>query len=280
MPPNPKAKSVRGTDPTNAILGNHPSPPHPFGEVLTASNATTKNGVPHRALADAAGHRAKTVEALRTMLVSHHASPESLRRTEERRQAIERLGLGNEQARLRRFPMNHTTQKGNLAEIVLAEYVVAASGPTLPVYRLRYNPNVDQSMKGDDVLAFDLDSDPVRIVVGEAKYRGTSSATAVTEIVEGLLRSHKGGVPVSLQFVADRLFEEQQEALGERVLACALLFVQGRLRLDYVGMLLSDTNAAARVHDSTPADLGHLAMISLSVNDSDGLVNTCYDGLE
>ncbi|MFQ6963494.1 MAG: Hachiman antiphage defense system protein HamA [Oscillospiraceae bacterium] len=40
-------------------------------------------------------------------------------------------------------------------------------------YRLRYNTNPDQSMKGDDVLLFDLDSDPVRIVVGESKFRGT-----------------------------------------------------------------------------------------------------------
>jgi len=83
-----------------------------------------------------------------------------------------------------------------------------------------------------------------------------------------------------LQFVADRLFEERQEALGNRVLTCALLFVQGRLRLDYVGLLLSDTNASARVHDSTPADLRRLAMISLGVVDSDGLVDTCYRGIE
>lgn len=280
MPRNPKAKSVGIADPTKTILGSHPLPPHPFGEVLTATNATTKNGVPHRALAEAAGCRAKTVAALRTMLVSHHTSPEVLRRTEQLRGAMERLGLGSDQARLRRFPTSPTTQKGNLAEIALAEYVVASSGATLPVYRLRYNPNVDQSMKGDDVLAFDLDSDPVRIIVGEAKYRGTSTTAAVKEIVEGLLRSHKGGVPVSLQFVADRLFEEQQQSLGNRVLSCALLFVQGKLRLDYVGLLLSDANAAARVHDSTPADLRRLAMISLGVDNSDGLVDTCYRGLE
>ncbi len=34
--------------------------------------------------------------------------------------------------------------------VFLAEYIVAESEASLPVYRLRYNPNVEQSMKGDD----------------------------------------------------------------------------------------------------------------------------------
>jgi hypothetical protein len=213
------------------------------------------------------------------MLVRHHTDPEALKRTEEHLEAIKRLGLDAQQARLRRFPISPSTQKGNLAEIVLAEYVVAASGVALPIYRLRYNPNVDQSMKGDDVLAFDLDATPARIVVGEAKFRSASSAADVREIVEGLLRSHKGGVPVSLQFVADRLFEAGQLDLARRVLDCAKLFAFGNLRIDYVGMLLSDTQAAARVDDATPNPLHRLAMVSLGVPDPDSLVAACYKRL-
>ena len=227
--------SGRQKDLPERILGEHPSPPHPVGVVLAAKDGMTASKVPHRALTENNGMRAPAVESLCKMLVQHHASPEVLKWTEQHREAMKRLGLATEQARLRRFPTNPTTRKGNLAEIVLAEYVVAASGAVLPVYRLCYNPNVDQSMKGDDVLAFDLDSNPVRIVVGEAKFRGTSSAAAVTEIVEGLVRSHKGGVPASLQFVADRLFDEGQTQLGERVLECALLFAREKLRLDYSG---------------------------------------------
>lgn len=234
----------------------------------------------HRALAEKAGTRAATVKSLRALLVQHHASPEALKRTEQHREVMKSLGLDAEQARLRRFPTNTATQKGNLAEIVLAEYVVAASGVVLPVYRLHYNPNVDQSMKGDDVLAFDLDVRPARIVVGEAKFRGTSSAAAVKEIVEGLLRSYKSGVPASLQFVADRLFDVGQADLAGRVLDCAKLFALGELRIDYVGMLLSDTQASNRVDDATPSSLRRLAMISLGVQDPDSLVDACYRKLE
>lgn len=262
------------------ILGDHPGPEHPLGELFAAADSGTQTKVPHRALSEMNGARASLVPYLRNLLTTHHASPEALKRNAELRNAIAQLGFGANQAKLRRFPASPTTQKGNLAEIVLAEYIVASTGLTLPVYRLRYNPNVDQSMKGDDVLAFDLDSDPVRIVVGEAKFRGTASAAAVTEIVEGLVRSHKSGVPASLQFVADRLFEQGNPDLGERVLECALLFARGKLRLDYVGLLLSDTKAATRVDVSTPATETRLAMISLSVDDPEELATSCYQGLE
>ncbi len=236
--------------------------------------------MPHRALAERDGTRAAAVESLRTMVIRHHAGPEALERTEQHRHAMERLGLGAEQARLRRFPTNTSTQKGNLAEIVLAEYLVATSNVALPVYRLRYNPNVDQSMKGDDVLAFDLNGTPLRIIVGEAKFRKASSAVAVKEVVEGLLRSHKGGVPASLQFVADRLFEAGQAGLAGQVLNCAILFARGKLRIDYVGMLVSDSRTAERVDDATPSSLRRLAMISLGIDDPDSLVDACYKKLE
>jgi hypothetical protein len=155
-----------------------------------------------------------------------------------------------------------------------------ASNLTLPVYRLRYNPNVDQSMKGDDVLAFDLDADPVRVVVGEAKFRGISSSVAVIEIVDGLLRSHKAGVPVSLQFIADRLFDEGKHDLAVRVQECAVLFARDRLRLDYVGLLLSDWQSSNRIVAHTPATLKRLAMVSFGVDSPDSLVDACYETLE
>jgi Cap4 SAVED domain len=281
----PKSRSTRRQAISNRrlrtqILGDHPSPPHPFGKVFSWKDAKTTTKVPHRALSVTDGKREFAAAAISGMLVRHHVSPEALKRSEQQREAMKRLGLESHQARLRRFPTNPSTRKGNLAEIVLAEYVVAASGLTLPVYRLRYNPNVDQSMKGDDVLAFDLDSDPVRVVVGEAKFRATSSATAVTEIVEGLIRSHKAGVPASLQFVADRLFEEGQPDLGMRVSGCAVLFAREKLRVDYIGLLLSDAQSATRVDDATPGTLRRLAMISLGVEDPDSLVNACYQALD
>jgi hypothetical protein len=262
------------------ILGDHPVPPHPFGKVLDAQDGQTETKIHHRSLTVKSRKKADAVVCIRKILIQHHASPEALMRTKEHCEAMKRLGFGPEQGLLRRFPTNPSTQKGNLAEVVLAEYVEASCSVMLPVYRLRYNPNIDQSMKGDDVLAFDLDAKPVRIIVGEAKFRENSSASAVKEIVDGLLKSYKGGVPASLQFIADRLFESGQIEFGTRVLKCAELFARGQLQLDYIGMLLSDTKSAGRVDKATPNSLHRLAMISFGVLDPNSLVDACYKDLE
>ena len=262
------------------IIGAHPKPPDPFGVTVDAKDGTTINKVPHRQLTEQEDQRVVLVGHLRALLAKHHISPEAMQRSADLREAMQRLGLNTQQTQLGRYPASVSTQKGNLAEIVLAEYVVATGGVVLPIYRLRYNPNVNQSMKGDDVLAFDLDEKPVRIIVGEAKFRASSSTAAVTKIVAELLRSHLGGIPVSLQFVADRLFESGQADLGSRVMDCARLFALGELRLDYVGLLLSDTQAGARVHTATPSSLRRLAMISLGVQDPNSLVEACYKDLE
>lgn len=260
------------------ILGEHPSPPHALG-LLVSNDGETDARVQHRKLSETTGTRTGVVDGVRGMLERHHGSPEQHERDRRLREAIEAIGVrGN--ARLSRYPTNETTRKGNLAEVLLAEYVTASCGIALPVYRLRYNPNIEQSMKGDDVLAFDLDADPVRLVVGEAKFRSTSSSTVVKEIIGNLAKSHKGGLPTSLQFVADRLFEEQgMEEVAKKVLDCARLFALDRLSLDYVGMLVGDGRSAEWIDRRSSADLRRLAMISVSLEDPDSLVDDCFRGL-
>ena len=261
------------------ILGPHPEP-DAFGCHTQAENKNTNSDVPHRALSQDNESHDDTVEQIREALIRHHTSEEMRKRDQRKRASLRLLGYPVSDAETQRFPHADKTRKGNLAEVFLAEYIIAGSDAGLPVYRLRYNPNVEQSMKGDDVLAFDFHSKPVRILVGEAKFRGTPSKKAVEDIVGGLFRSHQAGLPVSLQFVADRLFETGNMDLGRRVENCALLMAQGRLDLYYVGLLLSNTNSKSSVDRHTNGDLRNLVMISLGVDDPNGLVCECFDGIE
>ncbi len=168
------------------ILGPHPANDSIFAECLNATDGITDGGAAHRTLKEIGGKRKKLVLEAREMLIRHHVSDEAKERDKKRVDAMTKLGFKKEALKLKRFPTSDTTQKGNFAEIILAEDVLAATDSTLPIYRLRYNPNVDQSMKGDDVLAFDLDDDPVRLIVGEAKFRKRSSGQVVSEIMESL----------------------------------------------------------------------------------------------
>ncbi len=261
------------------ILGSHPEF-NAFGCHTQAEDTTTKSDVPHRALSQNDGSREDTVEQLREALIQHHTSAEMRARDQRKRENLHQLGYRVFNAEMHRFPHAEKTQKGNLAEVFLAEYIVAGAAAEMPVYRLRYNPNVEQSMKGDDVLAFDFHAKRVRILVGEAKFRGTPSKAAVEDIVSGLIRSHLAGLPASLQFVSDRLFETDNSDLGRRVANCAILLARGRLDLQYVGLLLSNTNSKACVDRHTNGDLRDLVMISLGVHDPSSLVRACFDGIE
>lgn len=276
---NPQKPPIHGVMTCADVLGQHPAAPNPFGIHLDAADEQTQQGLPHRILRRAASSSEEFVGVMKQLLVAHHASPEALDRDRRRVEAMMRQGIQVAAKQPGRFPTNPNTQKGNWGEIFLAEYLGSSSNARVPVYRLRYNPNVDQSMKGDDVLAFDLDSNPVRILVGEAKFRSAPSKKVVEEIVEALTKSHRAGIPVSLQFVADRLFEHGQADLGTKVERCNLLFALGQLRLDYVGLLVSNDNATDYVRKNAKAGMHHLAVMSLGLSDPEGTICSCYQGL-
>lgn len=259
------------------IVGPHPTKPNPIGIHIGATDEHTVQGTPHRVLNDLTIQSEEFISVMRQWISTHHVSPENMERDRKRREALARQGFPDINSR---FPTNPSTQKGNWGEIFLAEYLLSSCNTQPPVYRLRYNPNIDQSMKGDDVLAFDLDSNPVRIIVGEAKFRATPSNRVVEEMVEALTKSHLGGIPTSLGFVADRLFAEGNAELGEKVDECHILFAQGRLQIDHVGFLISNTNAAAHVRRNASSPIHRLAVMSLGLNAPNETVSSCYDGIE
>lgn len=256
-------------------LGPHPLPPHPCGVHFAATDQNTSHAVRHRVLDDGPMQPVEFSAAMTQWIVNHHVSPGSIERDRVRRQALARQGLVDP---VQRFPINSSTQKGNWAEILLAEYVSASCSAQLPVYRLRYNPNVDQSMKGDDVLAFDLDSNPVRVLVGEAKFRTTPSKAVVEELIGALVKSHSGNIPASLQFIADLLFESGNNELGEKVASCNALFAQGRLQLDYVGLLVSSRAAHLHVQRNAKSSVSRLAVMSLGLANPEEIVAASFAG--
>lgn len=258
------------------IIGEHPSPPNPIGVHFDHQDGRSKHGVLTRSLSESDSDIEHFVAIMKDWLRTHHSRPEDLERDRLRREALSRQGFSLPPSR---FPSNPITRKGNWTEVFLCEYVVASSNVNLPVYRLRYNPNIEQSMKGDDMLAFDLESDPVRIIVGEAKFRGVSTKKAVTDIIKSLEKSHEVGLPISLQFVADRLIQEGKQSLGKRVEECADLFVRNRLEIDYIGLLASNHLAQTHVKKNAESSLNRLVVISMALSDGEDLVEESFTDL-
>ncbi len=261
---------------TDTILGKHPSGSS-FGAYSVSEDGYTDTNVPHRALRLTEDDNGRTVEQLRNALIAHHADKGKVARIKVQ---LERLGFDHSKLLTCPIPRTDKTRKGNLAEVYLAEYISASANADLPVYRLRYNPNVEQSMKGDDVLAFDFNQNPVRIFVGEAKYRGASSKEAVKDMVKALFSSHRIGVPASLQFVADRLFEARQPELGQRVEDCAVSIANGDHDLRYVGLLMSTGRCKKHVDEHTEASTPNLVVLSFTADNLTGFYQSCYEHIE
>jgi hypothetical protein len=105
-------------------------------------------------------------------------------------------------------PKSAKTRRGHLAEILACEFARERLGYEIPVHRLRYNPNPDQSMKGDDILGFrfaTVQREPHSILVGEAKYRNQYSSEVVLEAYEALCKGFRP-YPASVEFVATLLY--------------------------------------------------------------------------
>jgi hypothetical protein len=244
--------------------------------VLNGDDGKTDNKRQHRKLVPLNAAKKTLGEFLRGAVIAHHNSPDKLQRMKRINALLGKQGLAASPL----YPENESTRKGNVAEILLAEYVATNESLKLPIYRLRHNPNVDQSMKGDDVLAFDLAANPVRIVVGESKFRSAPRREDVEEIVDGLKRSQKAKIPVSLQFVAEMLYLQGDVALARSVEASQVAIARGSARVEYVGLLLSNDRAEHCVKTYTPTGSPRrLAMISLCVDDPVALVSDCFRDL-
>ncbi len=259
-----------------AIINRHPNDTNPFAISLASTDCMTTSGVEHRALEEN-GHSDNLLKYMEDVLQKHHISPEALQRHID---LIKSLRIENLPIPPSPYPQSLKTQKGNFAEVFLAEYLSFTTDTRLPIYRLRYNTNPDQSMKGDDVLLFDLDSDPVRIIVGESKFRSMPSKQAVFDIVDALVRSNKAGLPVSLMFVAERLFQENKPDWGKKVQNCAVLFAKDKLHIDYVGFLMSNHNAKSYINKHTANGPHNLLMISLGMHDPETIVKKAFEELE
>lgn len=274
-----KKKAAKRKSKHESILGKHPTGSS-FGCFSISKDSVTAKSIAHRALSIPDAKVNNAIQELRPAMIQHHASVEMIARDNRRIASLKKLGYTIDDANVQRFPTHSDTQKGNLTEVFLAEYIGASSGADLPVYRLRHNPNVEQSMKGDDVLAFDFRGRKPRIIIGEAKFRGVPSKAAVEEIIKGLNSSYQGGLPASLQFVADRLYESGQNELADQVENCALQMANGNLDLNYVGILLSNKNSANPINTHADSNISELVMISLAMSKPNELVTACFEGIE
>jgi len=225
-------------------IGNHPSPPDIFAEWLIHEDLPASVIKKHRVLLERDGKRLLAVEQIAHWIIDHHIEEETVRFLQQEKVNIYRKYAFDEYVK-GYFTVNETTQKGNLGEVLVSEYLKKSSGLLMFIFRLRYNQNADQSLKGDDMILFDGNDLKSRVMICESKFRKIPDHASVEEILESV-----GGevrFPISVHFISQRMRKLGQVKLANELAELAIDLRNKKTPMINVGFLLSNQNAANHV---------------------------------
>lgn len=165
------------------IIGKHPEKASFFGGWLNCQNFSDGQKI-YRTLIE--NDNVKTndiIDGIAKWLLEHLVSDSKIKMLRERKKDIyHKYSFKNHIEAQGLIPTEGFVRQGNLGEITFIEYLKSLKKYDFLVYKLVYNPNVSQSMKGDDILMFD-EQNLRNILLGEAKYRGKASIQTIEEIL-------------------------------------------------------------------------------------------------
>ncbi len=256
------------------LIGEHPKLGF-FSDWFECEDTPVTANKKHRKLTNKGISRSSLVDHLSQWIIKHHASEARIARIERKKQILAKHGFNQYMEGKIPFPIKSaTTQKGNLGEIILAEYLVETSGLEILVYKLRYNPNVEQSMKGDDLLLFDKQNVQNRVIMGEAKFRTTKSKKALNDIVESLSNNN---LPISLTFISDRLEEMGDDLLADEIDNLITNLHSQKTPITYVGFYHSEASIYKTIEKNLNSNNKNLIIISYGEDNPAQLVKDSFD---
>lgn len=240
------------------LIGKHPL--NELGSWLKAEDLRCSDLKRHRYLEVDSSFHTEAIELISKWLLQYHLSEGKQKMIERKQKILEKYDFKEFAKKLHVFPESDKTRKGNFGEVILSEYLSLTSGVEILIYKLHYNPNIDQSMKGDDVLLVDDKT----ILLGESKFRSQPSKSAVEEAAEGM--GDKLTLPLSLTFIADRLFDQGNIELGEMIFNIHLeMGKKDDMDIKNIGFLLSTKNVRNIVERNLSAKNSNFIFISLGI---------------
>ncbi len=162
----------------------------------------------------AAGKQAHAIDAIAKAVPSYYTDPKRIA------ELLKKLGKPAAAAHVeQKLPTTLSIRSGDLGEIMCNAYVHEATPFNLGIKRLRWKDHRNMSMRGEDVLAFTLDSKSgsLKILKAEVKSRAGMRTAVIDEARAALCANSGLPSPHALAFVADRLNQA-----GDKVLADAL----------------------------------------------------------
>jgi len=263
------------------LIGNHPSLPNIFGKWLASNDVAVSATKSHRSLTPLITTTDNDlIEWLGRKLFDHHHSDY---RIEKLKENYSKLGYKKYAEQHRKLPIADKTKKGNATEIILTEYIESClNKKMIKVFKLKYNPNVDQAIKGDDTLMVDLINDEkkekVKLYLGEAKFRKTPSKAVVKTIAKSLSKDKR---PLSYSFLVDELGRDSKtKSLADILDSFIVEEIKGKGDLVFTGLLLSNTDTFSIVESSLSSDNPQMVLISIGINNPEELIHKAFEKAE
>jgi len=256
------------------LIGEHPKSGL-FFDWCKHEDIPTTTTKKHRKLTNKGIDRDILIDELSSFILKHHISPLKVQQFEKKKSILNKHEFNTYVDRRMPFPVqNFTTQKGNLGEIILAEYLEASSKLEVVIFKLHFNPNIEQAMKGDDILLFDKQNISNKMIMGEAKYRGTPTKQVVMDVINSL---SKDNLPISLTFVSDRLMELGEIDLSEEIDDLVDKVATDSIDIIYVGFIHSNEKVSvpieAHLHNS---DNENLVILSYGEENPNDLIEKSF----
>lgn len=272
------------------LIGSHPDNSQFVGRWLGHEDIdipVDKPNKKHRKLSELGGQRQNAIEEIAQWIVNHHVDSNKINRIKARKAEImDKYNIPIEEYLSVQdfFPKFETVRTGNATEIILTQYLCVTSGHELLAYKLMYNPNVDQAMKGDDCLLFNRTNLASKIIVGEAKYRSIPSKKAIKDMVKNLQDSKK--LPISLPFISKHFSAIGDENMAAQIEDLQFEVSKGRIPITNVGFLLStkgknkSEDAGERVDADFETTNPNLVMISLGIENPKEILERAFERAE
>jgi hypothetical protein len=261
------------------LIGKHPTNPDTFGIWLNSNDYPDTVTKCHRELTEQSTYNRKDlIEQLSNDIIKYHYPDERVNLLIKNYAKLGFTDYSDYLKKALKTPTNLITKKGNLTEVILCEYVCSSAQKNLThIYRFRYNPNVDQSMKGDDMLMIDYleDTDELKVFLGEAKFRATSTKQSVDKVSEALTKDKQ---PLSYTLLTEILLKNPETSeLGERIDDFINDAVRNNDNLTYVGLLLSDRTTSTKVEEHLNNDNPNLVFLSLGIENPETLIVEAFE---
>ncbi len=256
------------------LIGSHPGAESHYGRWFSVNDIPHTATKCHRELTEQSSIEISLIETIARSLIEYHYTD---RLIDKLKQRYTQLGFSKFANQHRKLPNDPNVQKGNLVEVMLQEYIQASLKKDLiKVYKLRYNPNVDQAMKGDDSLMVDLFDnngiEKIKVYLGEAKFRKTPDRSVVLDITKSL---NKDALPLSYSYMIEEIAKEDA-ALACKLEDYIIEDIKSAGDITYVGMLTSSTDTSRFVEANLSSDNANLIFISAGIGNPQAFVDAIY----